>query len=82
MNKYKSQAIAVDFDGVIAEFSDGIEEFGKPIPGAKEAMAELLSARAPFFKSFSLGLSYSDQDLTPVVLHSFAIILFFKILFP
>ena len=41
MNKYKSQAIAVDFDGVIAEFSDGIEEFGKLIPGAKEAMAEL-----------------------------------------
>jgi hypothetical protein len=41
MNKYKSQAIAVYFDGVIAEFSDGIEEFGKPIPGAKEAIAEL-----------------------------------------
>jgi len=41
VNEYKSQAIAVDFDGVIAEFSDSIEEFGKPIPGAKEAMAEL-----------------------------------------
>jgi len=26
MNKYNSQAIAVDFDGVIAEFSDGIED--------------------------------------------------------
>lgn len=41
MNKYKSQAIAVDFDGVIAEFSDSIEDFGEIIPGVREALSKL-----------------------------------------
>ena len=41
MTKYKTNTIAVDFDGVIAEFTDDIEKFGKIIPGARESMEEL-----------------------------------------
>ena len=43
MTKYKTNTIAVDFDGVIAEFTDDIEKFGKIIPGARESLAELRS---------------------------------------
>ena len=39
--KHKSNAIAVDFDGVIAELTDDIEEFGKIIPGARETLVDL-----------------------------------------
>jgi hypothetical protein len=40
---FRTGAICVDFDGVIAEFSEDIQEFGPPISGAAEAMAELKS---------------------------------------
>ncbi len=43
LSKYKSNVIAVDFDGVIAEFTDDIETFGKIVPGAREALGELRS---------------------------------------
>lgn len=38
---YETKAICVDFDGVIAEFADDIQEFGRLIPGAPEAISEL-----------------------------------------
>ena len=34
-------AVCIDFDGVIAEFSDHIEELGDPICGGAEAIREL-----------------------------------------
>ena len=40
ITKYKTNTIAVDFDGVITEFTDDIEEFGKIIPGVREALAD------------------------------------------
>ena len=43
MSKYRSNVIAVDFDGVIAEFTDDIETFGKIVPGAREALGALRS---------------------------------------
>ena len=39
--KYYCQAICVDFDGVIAEFSDNINDFGKIIDGAGAALEKL-----------------------------------------
>lgn len=38
---YETKAICVDFDGVIAEFADDIQDFGRLIPGAPEAISEL-----------------------------------------
>lgn len=38
---YETKAICVDFDGVIAEFADDINNFGRLIPGAPEAICEL-----------------------------------------
>ena len=43
MSKYKTNAIAVDFDGVIAEFTDDINKFGEIIPGVRDALTELHS---------------------------------------
>jgi hypothetical protein len=40
---FQSNAICVDFDGVIAAFAQDIESFGSPIPGAGEALRELKS---------------------------------------
>ena len=39
--KSESKAVCVDFDGVIAEFADDNTEFGRVIPGAREALGEL-----------------------------------------
>ena len=38
---YETKAICVDFDGVIAEFTDDLNDFGSLIPGAPEAISEL-----------------------------------------
>lgn len=40
---YKNNAICVDFDGVIARFSDNIEDFGEVIPGSADALSALRS---------------------------------------
>lgn len=40
---YKNNAICVDFDGVIARFTDDIEDFGKIIPGSADALSALRS---------------------------------------
>lgn len=42
--EYETKAICVDFDGVIAEFVDDIGSFGRVLPGAREALAELREA--------------------------------------
>jgi hypothetical protein len=39
--KYKTGTVCLDFDGVLARFSDDIEDFGEPIEGAAEAIREL-----------------------------------------
>lgn len=39
--KYFSRAVCVDFDGVIAELSEDIAQFGRAIPGAAEAIREI-----------------------------------------
>ncbi len=41
MNEFRSKAVCVDFDGVIAAFAQSIDEFGHTIPGAVEALHEL-----------------------------------------
>lgn len=41
--KYKNNAICVDFDGVIACFTDDIEDFGEVIPGSADALSALRS---------------------------------------
>lgn len=38
---FKSMAVCVDFDGVLAEFSDHIEDLGEPIEGGAEALKQL-----------------------------------------
>ena len=38
---FRSMAVCIDFDGVIAKFSDHIEELGEPIDGGAKAISEL-----------------------------------------
>ena len=57
--KYYCQAICVDFDGVIAEFSDNINDFGKIIDGAGAALEKL---RALGYKIIIHTTRPSDED--------------------